>query len=953
MINASPDRGASTLDKLISRYASLHSLSPFSKVMIALGLSAAFIGIRMTMGPVLGSTIGFSILIPAVLLAGLGGGLSTAILTIVLSTAAMWMIFGGTLTSATFLTGFILPATAYWIIGMTCGIVGASLRRAVHRLNITREGLLAISDEHRKVANEMSAIIDQASAGILRTDLKGRVLQANKRYCEIVGRPLDKVLGHRITEFTHPTDVDATLDNITRFNRPGLPPDSGHVEKRYLRPDGTISYVLISVRILRDEQGAPYQFLSVVVDVTATYQAEQDLRQVQHAFRSVTDAIPVMIWLNDANGQLQFINLPGQTFTGLDEEENKALHWTHFLHPEDRDRALLVFDEGMRSNTTFVLTARYRRHDGQWCWLRTVQHPYLDTDGRRIGTVGTAFDISEIQEATARLEESEGRFRTVANSVPAMIWMVDTKGHTKFGNKYCRTVFGGRLPPRLSSTWRALTHPDDRQRLDDAMADAVKTRSQLSVLLRLNTPDGERWMHTEAAPRLDGNDSLIGFTGVTLDVTDSQRAERELQRLNDELEERVASALAEKAKAEADLVRAHRLEAVGRLTGGVAHDFNNLLTVIMGGLDIILRSDNPDKKRKMAEAALAAAKRGEHLTSQLLAFSRRQNLKPVQTDLNALIREGEPLLQRAVGDAVVLSFKLKSGEAPTLVDASKFEAALINLLVNARDACTSDGKVKLETAEYVLPQAADTTAGEAVTSTSRPRIIAPAELLPGRYVRVSVTDNGEGMSEETQRRVFEPFFTTKGVGHGTGLGLSQVYGFTRQSGGGISVQSKAGKGTKIHLFLPWIEADEMPPPSLDITLPETPVLPTLQAGTPGSRLLLVEDNDEVANVVASMIAAEGFTVQRVASGTAALKALGQQDFDIVLSDVLMPGAIGGIDLARRIHDESPDIRVVLSSGFPGEGQALKDSPWSFLPKPYTGAQLRAVLRTPPDGAGTE
>lgn len=923
------------------------------KMVMALVLAAGFIFLRLTLGPLAGLGIGFSLLIPAALLGGVGGGMATAAMTMFFCTLGMWLLHGHTAAISPNSPPFWPPAFAFWIIGSICGVVGASLRHAVRRLHDAHSDLFELSERHREVAAEMRAIVEQASAGILRTDLSGRIEIANARFAELVGHPVEEILGHVVMEYTHPDDIDLTVRSIHNLAQSQL--GGWQAEKRYVRPSGEVVTVLVNVRTLQTDDGTPYGFLTVIVDISATRRAEQALRITRHSFRTVADSIPVLIWLAGKDEEEHFVNQAYLDFTGQARGDVTTQSWANSLHPDDYERVMLAVEKGLKSGEPFTVTARYRRHDGQWRWLRSVQQPRLDPDGRRIGTVGSAFDMTEVYEANTRIEESEARFRAVANSAPAMIWMVDAQGHTEFGNKRFRSAFSGRTPVRLMAAWRDMTHPEDRLSLTRIISDAQRNRRRFSMLGRINHPVfGERWVRTEAAPRHDANGHLIGYTGVSLDVTDSQRAERDLKRINELLEERVNAVLAEKAKAEADLLRSNRLEAIGRLTGGVAHDFNNLLTVIMGGLDIILRTEDPARRKKMAEAALAAAKRGERLTGQLLAFSRRQTLTPTKTDLNALIREGEPLLYRAVGDAMTLVFKLKSGVAPTLVDAAKFEAALINLLVNARDACADDGKIVVETAEYRVaplpPPQLPLSTGTPAAPVKKGQTLHPSDLVPGRYVRVTVSDNGSGMTDEVQRRVFEPFFTTKGVSHGTGLGLSQVYGFTRQSGGSISIQSTLGKGTCIHLFLPWTDL-----PVVDTAATATPdptdatTTPSKAAGMGSNgkgaplRLLLVEDDNDVANVAATLISAEGFEVQRVENATTALKMLNASTFDVVLSDILMPGGISGIELAHKISAQWPALRIVLSSGFPGEVEALKNTPWAFLPKPYTGTQLRAVL----------
>lgn len=907
------------------------------RVLIAAGLTALFVALREILSPVMGLTFGFSLLLPAVLLSSLVGGLSTAILCSACCTVAMALLAPRLLDQD---VPLLPPTIAFWLVGMICALVGVSLRHSLQRLHATHDELTRTTDQHRNTANEMRAMVEQASAGIIRTDMDGKIVWANGRFCEILDRERGDIVGHTVTEFTHPEDLHLSHEAISVLNSG----QSGwHMEKRYLRPSGEAMITFVSIRALHHaNDDKPYGLLSVVIDMSPIRKLEKALSESRHSFRVIADSIGVLIWLTSDRPQDSlhvqkgdhFVNRAYLEFTGHTGSNVTPTSWIDLIHPDDKERVIEAFSAGTTSGHAFSIEARYRRHDGQWRWLKSFHQPRRDREGRKIGVVGTAFDITETREAADRIEESEARFRTVANSAPAMIWMVDDQGRTVFGNRRFRSVFMGKTPARLTTAWREMTHPADRDQLDKILTDARENERRFSILGRIQHPlFGERWIRTEAAPRHDSHGMLIGYTGVSLDVTESQRAERDLKRINELLEERVSAALAEKAKAEAELVRANRLEAVGRLTGGVAHDFNNLLTVIMGGLDIILRSDDPERRRKIGEAALAAARRGERLTSQLLAFSRRQNLTPSQIDLNALIREGEPLLHKAVENTLSLTYKLSEGPAPAMVDSSKFESALINLLVNARDATSTDGEVIVETARYILP--------ENPTAPLSPP--APNDLPPGDYVRVSVIDNGSGMTEEVQRRVFEPFFTTKGVGHGTGLGLSQVYGFTRQSGGSISIESETGKGTRIHMFLPWnseaFNADTREDPCR-----ERPVQ------TPSDRkrlmrLLLVEDDHEVATIVTSLIHAEGLQVDRVENAEQALTRLESHSYDVVISDILMPGGISGVELARRLAVSKPDLRVILSSGYAGEVEALRDSQWTLLPKPYTVQQLRAVLDT--------
>ncbi|MDP3657180.1 MAG: PAS domain S-box protein [Brevundimonas sp.] len=650
--------------------------------------------------------------------------------------------------------------------------------------------------------------------------------------------------------------------------------------------------------------------------------AAGEVLESEERFRAIADTAPVLIWVTQQDRTRAFVNQAYVAYNGGTYDDARLADWRAIVHPDDHERILRESLDGEASGQPFSMEARYLRHDGEYRWLKSFSRPRLDADDQVIGFVGVAFDVTDIREAQARLLESETRFRTVADSAPALIWMLDAEGRPSFVNRRFRTFFGIESEAQVAEGWNALIHPDDREALATAFSAAFERRDRFESLIRVRHPVlGERWLRCEGLPRFDGSNAFQGYVGANIDVTEAKGAEEDLKRINELLEERVGEALAEKAKAEADLMHAQRMEAVGRLTGGVAHDFNNLLTVVIGALDIILRSpDDAAKRQKLGEAALAAARRGEGLTHQLLAFSRRQALRPQAMDLNDQIRESEPLLRRAVGEAVQFKLKLRRGGATVSVDPSQFEAALLNLVVNARDAVEDKGRITVQTKSCTVQP------GEV------------PDLAAGDYVCVTVSDNGSGMSPELIGRVFEPFFTTKGVGKGTGLGLSQVYGFARQSGGAAHISSTLGRGTEIRLYLPPLSGEATaPPPAASSSSTRSIVA--------GRRLLLVEDDVSVAAVALELLEGLGLEVRAVETGPQARDLLKRERFDIMLSDVVMPGGMTGIELARLCGRDHPGMSVVLTSGYAGEDvdAALADAPWPFLRKPYSGEQLAKVL----------
>ncbi|HWH22068.1 MAG TPA: response regulator [Allosphingosinicella sp.] len=393
----------------------------------------------------------------------------------------------------------------------------------------------------------------------------------------------------------------------------------------------------------------------------------------------------------------------------------------------------------------------------------------------------------------------------------------------------------------------------------------------------------------------------------TLEAKVEERT-RDLAGAND----RLTAEIAEREKAEARLVQAQKMEAVGQLTGGLAHDFNNLLTAVVGSLDLLLRRTDDEKLRRLASNALQAAERGAQLTAQLLAFSRRQRLTPTPINPNEILSGMGDLLARTIGPQVRVETRLDPNIWHALADRTQFEVMILNLAINARDAMPSGGRLTVATRnfEHVPPNLA-------------------AELRPGSYVAVSVSDTGTGMSSEVIGRAFEPFFTTKEQGKGTGLGLSQLYGFAKQSGGTAKIDSVEGQGTTVTIYLPRTQA-EAEAGEAEIFEPK-----------PRGRLpiLLVDDDDSVREVAETMLDEIGYEVTAVAGGAAALQLLEARSFALLLTDVAMPG-MTGVELAQRAREIAPGMPVLFASGYAdlqAFGKQLSEE--SLLKKPYRMTDL--------------
>ena len=404
----------------------------------------------------------------------------------------------------------------------------------------------------------------------------------------------------------------------------------------------------------------------------------------------------------------------------------------------------------------------------------------------------------------------------------------------------------------------------------------------------------------------------------------------EAGRLTGRLDEAIAVAEernAQLAASREELAQGRRLEAIGQLTGGIAHDFNNLLTVIIGNLELIPRAHgDAEKIEALARAAMKAAQRGEHLVRQLLTYARKQINRPQIVNLNQLIASIENLMHRVIGEQIEMVTTLSPALAPVQVDPAQFETALLNLAINSRDAMAGGGQMTIETANAIVEQR---------------RAANDPEVQPGRYVVIAVSDTGIGMTPAVLARAFDPFFTTKEVGKGSGLGLSQVYGFAKTAGGHVIIESELGVGTIVKLYLPQ-SADRV----ISSTLEAEPA--SLQAASGRGTILVVEDDEEVLAVTAESLREFGYQVVTAVSGAQALEIItGGQPIDLLLSDVVMPGGINGAQLAIRARHVRPELKVLLTSGYTAAAlnreHGLPDN-LDIVGKPYRREELAKKLR---------
>jgi PAS domain S-box-containing protein len=491
-------------------------------------------------------------------------------------------------------------------------------------------------------------------------------------------------------------------------------------------------------------------------------------------------------------------------------------------------------------------------------------------------------------------------FSTLINSSPMAITATDLQGRIQLWNPAAERLLGysaedviGRYPPHVTEDTKAEFH--------DLTARVGRGETIRNLEIRRRRKDGKLidiaiWL----APRYDTAGRIRGILTIQQDVTEQKEMERRY-------------------------LQAQKMEAVGRLTGGVAHDFNNLLGIVISNVDLLLARDLAQGQKGILDDILSAAMRGADLTRQLLSFSRRQPLSPEAADANAVVASLSNMAKRMLGDHIEVALALSDGVWPAMVDVGQLETAILNLCVNARDAMPGGGRLTIATSNFANP-----TDGDARVQ----------ELEPGDYVRIQVADSGSGMPPDVAARAFEPFFTTKAVGAGSGLGLSMVYGFAKQSGGHAAIESKPGQGTQVSLYVP--RASESVPKARSSGL-----APSAPRGK--ETVLVVEDNDQLRRVLTRQLTELGYRTLEAANGDSALAALqNAPGIDVLFTDVMMPGTLNGHDLIREAMRLRPELKVLMTSGYDGALTQMrpKDLPAhiGMLPKPFRKDELARAIR---------
>lgn len=629
-------------------------------------------------------------------------------------------------------------------------------------------------------------------------------------------------------------------------------------------------------------------------------------------FQMLVDSIrDYAVYLLDADGHVHSWNSGAQRFKGYTEEEIVGEHFSRFYTPEDREAGLperalrTVVNEGKFEGEGWRV-----RKDGTRFWASVVIDPVFNEDGELVGFAKVTRDISDKKAAEQALFQSEQRFRMLVEGVrDYAIYMLDPTGLITNWNAGAEAIKGYRADEIVGQHFSRFYTEEDRASGEPqrALQTAVGEGKYEKEAWRVRKDGTRFWASVLIDPIYDDTGVLAGFAKITRDITERRRAQEEIE------------------KAREALAQAQKMEAIGRLTGGVAHDFNNLLTIIRSSVDMLRRATLSEEKRARYFDAIAdTADRAALLTGQLLAFARRQPLQPELFDVAARIRGLEQIIATSVGSPIKVELDVAGDIGSAEADPNQFETAILNMVINARDAMVDGGRLKIS----------------ARTVASIPAVRGHASAR-GAFVAVSVEDSGTGIEPTTLERIFEPFFTTKEVNRGTGLGLSQVYGFAKQSGGEIDVSSRLGEGTIFTLYLPHA-GNGRSESSNGGQMADT------AAPTGRARILLVEDNEKVGEFALGLLKELGQSVTWETNAGSALETLEARrgEFDVVFSDVVMPG-MNGIELGREIRSRWPDLPVVLTSGYSHVLAEEGSHGFPLLQKPYSIEGLLAVL----NGAG--
>jgi len=614
----------------------------------------------------------------------------------------------------------------------------------------------------------------------------------------------------------------------------------------------------------------------------------------QHAIITVTDSDGIITYANQ-----KFCDISQYKPTELIGQNHRILKSGH--HPDSYYKNIW---ETITQGKVWHGQTQNKAKDGSCYWVETTIVPFMDDKGKPYQYVAIRTDITKIKQVEDTLLESERRLKDAQRMAHIGSWELDLiTGRLEWSDEVFR-IFEIN-PQKFSASYEAfleVIHPDDRERVNAAYTESLKNKTPYKIEHRLRTQDGTiKCVLERCETFFDEEDNPIRSVGTIQDITERRQTEEALR-------------------------RSQKMEAIGQLSGGIAHDFNNQLGVIIGYLDF-LRNYFPEeeKPRKWIDTATRATLRCMDLTRQLLVFSRRQAIEKTVVNINTILEELETMITRSVTPEVMVQYFLADNLWQAETDPGELQDAILNLVINARDAMPNGGKLLIETTNKQL----DTD-----------YIAINPGLKPGDYVQLMLSDTGTGMDKETLEHIFEPFFTTKPEGKGTGLGMAMVYGFVKRYDGYIKVYSEPGVGTTIRIYLPCSTAPE------STALVQNPHEPTLPTGS--ESILIVDDEADLLQLADQYLSDLGYSIRTAANATEALEILAEdEEFDLLFSDVVMPGGMNGYELAQQATRQRPGLKVLMTSGFTSKTIAhngLARFSAHLLSKPYRKTDLAQRIR---------
>jgi len=747
----------------------------------------------------------------------------------------------------------------------------------------------------------------------------GYALWVNRRWQEYCGLTQDALVGMGYVAVVDPDTVESFSSDWLERVAAGQPFEA---QIRLLGADGVSRPFIGRAQPVVDAAGEIVAWFGLNLDVSRQVAAESALLAAEAKSHSILERIGEAVFIIGRNFHLLDVNAECARLDGRSREEIVGRHilevWPHI----DGTALWETYQRSMATGEAETLEVNFVYRD-KLVWRDVRMYPVDE------GVAVFYRDITDRKLAAAALVESESRFEAIVESIDPMIWTTDANGLSVFRNQRWAEWTGFRLDPASTDVRPDIIHPDDQARESVVWDRALKTGEPYDCDFRMHHHSGEyRWVSSRARAMRNEAGAIREWYGVCLDIHDQVLVQAGLRDLNETLERRVAEEMAERAKAEEALRQAQKMEAVGQLTGGLAHDFNNLLTAIAGALELIsdrVAQGRFDALSRLVSVADGATRRAAALTQRLLAFSRRQTLDPKSTDVNALIHGMADLISRTVGPTIDLKLDLAPDLWRVMIDTNQLESALLNLCINARDAMPEGGVLTIKTSHHEL------NAAEA----------AAQDLPPGSYVWLCVIDTGTGMPPEVIDRAFDPFFTTKPLGGGTGLGLSMVYGFARQSGGHARIISEFGRGTTLCVYLPRdLTAADDSEPTIEVETTNPVAL--------GGTILVVDDEAAVRGLVAESLQEAGYNILEAEDGEAGLRILRSTvPISLLVTDVGLPGGMNGRQMADAARSSRPDLKVLFITGY-AEGQVMAkaaDEPGlRILSKPFPLQTLVSKVR---------